>query len=54
MNTNEIMKLVTDEMKKNGATGDEIAKMEICIQYFGNADFRKWLNDYIFESTYKK
>ena len=54
MNTNEIMNMVTDEMKKNGATGEQIAKMEICIQYLGNADFRKKLNDYVFNETYNK
>ena len=53
MTTNEIMKMVTDEMKKNGASADEIAKMEICIQYIGNADFRNKLNEYVFMATYK-
>ena len=54
MTTNEIMKMVTDEMKKNGATGEQIAKMEICIQYLGNAEFREKLNEYVFNETYKK
>lgn len=54
MTTDEIMKMVTDEMKNNGANEDEIAKMEICIQYIGNEEFRKNLNDYVFNTTYKK
>lgn len=54
MTTNEAMKFVTDEMKKNGASADEIAKMEIAIQYLGNSDFRQKLNDYVFEATYNK
>ena len=54
MTTDEIMKMVTDEMKKNGASGDDIAKMEICIQYFGNKEFREKLNDFVFKSTYQK
>ena len=41
MNTNEIMKAVTNAMKSNGASSDEIAKMEIAIQYLGNPDFKK-------------
>ena len=48
------MKFVTDEMKKNGASSDEIAKMEIAIQYLGNPGFRQKLNDYVFEATYNK
>lgn len=54
MTTNEIMKIVADEMKKNGATNEQIAKIEICIQYIGNADFREKLNNYVFNATYKK
>lgn len=54
MTTNEIMKMVTDEMKKNGANVDEISKMEICIQYICNAEFRKGLQEYIFNATYHK
>ena len=54
MTTNEIMKMVTDDMKANGASGEEIAKMEICIQYLGNPDFRQSLNEYVFKSTYRK
>lgn len=54
MTTDEIMEMVTIEMKKSGASADEIAKTEICIQYIGNEDFRKALNDYIFKATYRK
>ena len=54
MTTNEIMKMVTDGMKKNGASIDEISKMELCIQYIGNPEFRKGLQDFIFNATYLK
>ena len=54
MSTNEIMKMVTYEMKKNGANNDKISQIEICIQYLGNADFREKLNDFVFNSTYRK
>ena len=53
MTTDEAMKLITDAMKRKGASGDEIAKMEIAIQYIGNPAFREWLNDYVFRATYK-
>lgn len=52
MNTNEIMKIVTDYMKEQGKGIEEISQMELCIQYLCNADFRKALNDYVFEQTY--
>lgn len=54
MNTNEVMKMVTEQMKMNGSSSDDIAKMEIAIQYLGNAEFRNKLNNFVFESTYKK
>ena len=54
MSTDEIMKMVTDEMKRNGATDDQIAKMEIAMQYLGNPDFREKLNEFVFESNYDK
>lgn len=54
MTTNDIMKMVADKMIENGASGEEIAKMEICIQYLGNEDFRNKLNDYVFNATYNK
>lgn len=54
MTTNEIMQTVARAMREAGATADEISKMEICIQYLGNPDFRKALNDYVFRATYKK
>lgn len=54
MDTNEIMKMITAEMKKNGATKDQISQMEICIQYLGNEKFREWLSDFVFSATYKK
>ena len=54
MNTNEIMKSVTDEMKTNGASEDSIAKVEMAIQYIGNEKFRQYVNDYVFNATYKK
>ena len=54
MSTDEIMKMVTDEMKRHGATDDQIAKMEIAIQYLGNPDFREKLNEFVFESNYHK
>ena len=53
MNTNEIMKSVSDEMKANGANNDEIAKVEVAIQYIGNEKFRQYVNDYVFKATYK-
>lgn len=52
MTTNDIMKMVASDMEKNGASPDDIAKMEIFIQYLGNPDFRKKLNDYVFNATY--
>ena len=33
---------------------DQIAKMEIAIQYIGNPDFREKLNEFVFESNYHK
>lgn len=54
MTTDEVMKMITDDMKKRGATGEEIAKMEIAIQYIGNPEFREWLSDFVFKATYKK
>ena len=54
MNTNEIMKMITDEMVKNGESPEKIAQVEIAIQYLGNEDFRKKLNDFVFNATYKK
>ncbi len=53
MNVNEVMKMITDAMKANGAGADEIAKAEIAIQYLGNPEFREKLNDYVFNATYK-
>lgn len=54
MNANEIMKMVTNIMKSNGADADQIAKMEIAIQYFGNPDFREKLETYVFNANYTK
>lgn len=54
MSTNEVMKMVTDAMKSNGATADQIAKMEIAIQYIGNPDFREKLNEFVFNANYHK
>lgn len=54
MDTNEVMTMITTEMKKNGADKEQIAQMEIAIQYLGNANFRERLNNFIFEATYKK
>jgi hypothetical protein len=54
MSTNEVMKMITDAMKSNGATPDQIAKMEIAIQYIGNHDFRDKLNEYVFSTNYHK
>lgn len=54
MSTDEIMKMITDEMKKNGSTDDQIAKIEIAIQYLGNPEFREKLNEFVFESNYRK
>lgn len=54
MNTNEVMKMVTEAMSANGRTSDEIAKMEIAIQYIGNPEFREKLNEYVFNATYNK
>ncbi len=54
MTTNESMKYVTEIMKNNGATAEQIAQMEIAIQYLGNADFRENLNSYVFNTTYNK
>lgn len=53
MNVKEVMKMVTDALKANGAGADEIAKAEIAIQYLYNPEFREKLNDYIFNTTYK-
>lgn len=54
MSTDEIMKMITNEMKKNGSTDDQIAKMEIVIQYLSNPDFREKLNEFVFKSNYHK
>lgn len=54
MYTDEVMKIVVNEMEKRGANDDEIAKMEICIQYIGNEAFRKYINDWVFKKTYNK
>lgn len=54
MSTNEVMKRITDSMKSNGATADQIAKMEIAIQYIGNHDFHDKLNEYVFSANYHK
>lgn len=54
MTTNEAMKYVTEVMKNNGATAEQIAKMEIVIQYVGNPDFREKLNEYVFNTNYNK
>lgn len=51
--TNEIMKLITDKMLADGASGDKIAQVEICIQYLGNPEFRQRLNDFVFSQTYR-
>ena len=54
MTTNEVMRMIVAEMKRSGKSPEEIAKVEICIQYIGNRNFRKKLNDFVFEQTYKK
>lgn len=54
MSTNEVMKMVTDAMERNGATSDQIAKMEIAIQYIGNPEFREKLSEFVFKATYRK
>ena len=54
MSTDEIMKMVTDEMKRNGATDDQTAKTELAIQDLGHPDFRRKLHDFVFESNYHK
>ena len=53
MNVNTLMKEISDKMAMNGESPEKIAQVEICIQYLGNADFRKALNDYVFRATYK-
>jgi hypothetical protein len=53
MDANEIMKMVTDNMRSNGASADEIAKIEIAIQYIWNEKFRESLNEFVFNATYK-
>ncbi len=52
MDVNEAMKTISAAMKANGAGADEIAKMEIAIQYFCNPEFKEKLNDYVFNATY--
>lgn len=54
MTTNEVMRMIVAEMKRSGKSPEEIAKVEICIQYIGNRNFREKLNDFVFEQTYKK
>lgn len=51
MTTNEAMKIATDILKRNGATGEQIAKVEIAIQYIGNPDFREKLNEFAFNAN---
>ena len=53
VNENKIMEMVTESMKAQGKSAEEIAQMEICIQYLFNADFRKAVQDYVFEQTYE-
>lgn len=53
MTTNDAMKLLTDAMKLNGAAPEQTAQMEIAIQYIGNPDFRKWLEEFVFNANYE-
>ena len=46
------MQKMSSEMKSRGATPEEIAKAEIAFQYVMNSEFRSWLNDFVFTSTY--
>lgn len=54
LTADEVMKTITDEMQKNGASSQDIAKTEIAVQYLGNEDFRNKLNNYVFSKTYKE
>ena len=42
------------EMKKNGRTKEDIAKMEIAFEYLINDKFREKLQEYVFTNTYKR
>ena len=42
-------KLISDNIEKSGVTAEQIAQVEIAIQYIGNPDK---LNDYVFSKTY--
>lgn len=48
------MQKMSSEMKSRGATPEEIAKAEIAFQYIVNAEFRSWLNDFVFTNTYRR
>lgn len=54
MTVTEARKLIVGEMAKNGKSPEEIARMEIAIQYLGDFGFRKKLNDFVFKQTYKQ
>lgn len=49
---NKFMKDVVGKMKEKGKSDDEIARAELIIQYVGNDDFRKKLQNYVFLMTY--
>lgn len=46
------MRKMSSEMQNRGASPEEIAKAEIAFQYIVNAEFRSWLNDFVFTNTY--
>ena len=53
MNPNDLMKAAVAVAQQNGATGEQVAQVEIAIQYLTNPDFRAALEDYVFNATYQ-
>ena len=50
----DCMNNVIVEMKRNGRSKEDIAKMEIAFAYLMNDKFRETLREYIFTNTYKR
>ena len=53
MSTNDLIKAAVAVAQQNGATGEQVAQVEIAIQYLTNPDFRAALEDYVFHATYQ-
>jgi signal transduction histidine kinase len=47
--TNEQAKAIFNKAIETAKSADQVARLEVCREYFTNPDFRKKLEDYVWE-----